>query len=167
MSVMPTLVLRPALPDDEAFLRSMLYEAAFWRQDRSDRPRLDAALASPELTRYVDAWGRDGDRGIIAATPAEELGAAWYRRFSAAQPGYGFIDEDTPEVSIAVAHPHRGAGIGRALLAALVAQARVDGLPALSLSVEADNPARHLYQRAGFEAVVPRRTRRRSDPPDG
>jgi ribosomal protein S18 acetylase RimI-like enzyme len=39
------------------------------------------------------------------------------------------------------------------LLAALVAAAREHGLAALSLSVEPDNRARHLYERFGFQEV--------------
>ncbi len=39
------------------------------------------------------------------------------------------------------------------MLAALVAAAREHGLAALSLSVEPDNRARHLYERFGFQEV--------------
>jgi ribosomal protein S18 acetylase RimI-like enzyme len=47
----------------------------------------------------------------------------------------------------------RGRGIGGALLTALCDAARREGAPALSLSVELDNPARRLYERLGFEAL--------------
>ena len=81
------------------------------------------------------------------------VGAAWYRLFSADEPGYGFLDEATPEVSIAVDPAFRGRGVGTALLDALCERARGDGLPALSLSVERDNPARRIYERRGFVEV--------------
>lgn len=81
------------------------------------------------------------------------LGAAWYRRFSAEVPGYGFIDADTPELAIGVVAVARGQGVGSALLVALVDAARHDGYRALSLSVERTNPALRLYQRLGFVPV--------------
>lgn len=34
---------------------------------------------------------------------------------------------------------------------ALERRARADGMPALSLSVKRDNPARHLYSKLGYE----------------
>jgi RimJ/RimL family protein N-acetyltransferase len=68
-------------------------------------------------------------------------------------PGYGFVDESTPELGIAVSPEVRGRGIGRALLASLIEHARAAQLPALSLSVESDNPALRLYERLGFEKV--------------
>jgi hypothetical protein len=41
-------------------------------------------------------------------------------------------------------------GIGRCLLAAILAQARLDEVAQISLSVETDNPARRLYEPFGF-----------------
>ncbi len=46
----------------------------------------------------------------------------------------------------------QGAGLGAALLAALIAESRRDGVP-LALSVLFANPARHLYERLGFRIV--------------
>ena len=55
-------------------------------------------------------------------------------------PGYGFVDEETPELAIAVVPSRRGRGIGEAPRGALRAR-RTDGYGALSLSVERENPA--------------------------
>lgn len=98
--------------------------------------------------------GRTGDRGLIATAGGEPLGAGWYRLFSEDERGYGFVDTDTPELTLAVAAAHRGKGVGTTLLAALLLQARLDGFFALSLSVERDNPARHLYKQLRFEPVA-------------
>ena len=127
----------------------MLYEAAFWRRDRP-RPPIDVALSDPALARYVDEWGRPGDAGVIAAEQGVPIGAAWYRLFPPDAPGYGFLGVDIPELSIGVRPEWRGRGIGTALLGALIERARREGVRALSLSVEPDNPARRLYERHGF-----------------
>lgn len=115
---------------------------------------MDEALADPHLARYLNGWGRDGDAAVIAEEGGDPIGAAWYRLFSAEEPGYGFLDASIPELSIAVRADRRGKGVGAALLDALVDRARADGHPALSLSVEAANPAASLYERCGFVKVV-------------
>jgi len=71
----------------------------------------------------------------------------------AEDPGYGFVSADAPEVSLTVEAEHRGLGVGTALVAAAVEEARRRALPALSLSVEDGNHARRLYERCGFTAV--------------
>jgi ribosomal protein S18 acetylase RimI-like enzyme len=68
-------------------------------------------------------------------------------------PGYGFVDEATPEVTIGVDAAYRGQGIGAELLAALAELARAEGFRQLSLSVEPANPALRLYKRSGYRAV--------------
>jgi len=82
------------------------------------------------------------------------VGAAWYRLFRKDQPGYGFVDEETPELAIAVVPSRRGLGVGEALLDALCDRARADGYRALSLSVARDNaPLVTFYEQHGFSVV--------------
>ncbi len=105
------------------------------------------------MARYLCGWGRHGDSALIAGEDDGPVGAAWYRLFPEGEPGYGFVATDVPELSIGVAADARGRGIGTLLLDALIADARNGGFPALSLSVEPDNPAVRLYERAGFSRV--------------
>ena len=90
---------------------------------------------------------------MIAELDGEPVGAAWYRLFTEDEPGYGFVDEKTPELGIAVVPLHRRKGIGETLLRALMVQAREDGFPSLSLSVAAHNRSRMMYERVGFPKV--------------
>lgn len=142
------LRLRRAGPDDAAFLTEMLLEAAFWRPGAA-RPAAAQALADPHLRRYVEGWERPGDLGVVAEdlTP---VGAAWWRYFEPDAPGYGWAGPSVPELAMGVRPGERGRGIGTALLGALVGYARERHVPALSLSVERDNPAARLYERVGF-----------------
>ena len=53
-------------------------------------PRLLRALARRRrgpAQRYVDGWGRAGDRALVAIDDFHPVGAAWYRLFSEAEPG--------------------------------------------------------------------------------
>jgi ribosomal protein S18 acetylase RimI-like enzyme len=141
--------IQPANPDDVAFLARMLVEAVNWRPGRR-RLALDDVLADPHLARYVRGWGRRGDGGVIAEESGGRVGACWYRLFSADEPGYGFVDDRTPELGIAVVAAQRRRGVGRALLGAALSEAAAEGFAAISLSVEPDNPSRMLYEQLGF-----------------
>jgi GNAT superfamily N-acetyltransferase len=111
----------------------------------------EAAFAIPHIRRYLDGWGRPGDAGVVAVTGEDRrLGAAWYRFFPGDDPGYGFVASDIPELSIGVIAEARGTGVGTELLRALLRLARDQGLQAVSLSVDRQNPARRLYERVGF-----------------
>jgi GNAT superfamily N-acetyltransferase len=98
--------------------------------------------------RYVQNWGRRGDAGVIAFTGRNEYGAAWYRLFTAAEPGFAFVDDETPELTIAVVPSHRGKGAGSELLEALLDRARGDGFSRVSLSAEKGQTG--FYERFGF-----------------
>jgi RimJ/RimL family protein N-acetyltransferase len=145
--------LRPATPTDAPILRAMLYEAAFWNP-ATPRPDIDEALADPHLSRYIHGWGRDGDLAVIALDRAgQPAGAAWLRRFPSDAPGYGFVDAQTPELSIGMRAECRGQGAGTALMFALLDAARIQGIAAVSLSVDPANPSLRLYERFGFVRV--------------
>src|SRR5690242_3443600 len=135
----------------------MLYEAVYWHDDGAEeRPPLDGLLANDEIARYVAAWGRPGVVALCALDRRDEpVGAAWYRRFPASTPGYGYVADDIPEISIGVYPEFRRQRVGSLLLGALIARARRDGERGLSLSVHSENPAKRLYARLGFEVVPP------------
>jgi GNAT superfamily N-acetyltransferase len=140
---MTDLLVRKGGAQDVRFLRDMLHHAYYWRE------RVPGSLAS----RYVRGWGRPGDTAVIALENGFPVGAAWFRLFRPDEPGYGFVDESTPELAIAVVPSKRGHGVGDELLSALIQKARSAGYGRLSLSVEPGNPARKLYERHGFEVV--------------
>ena len=140
-------MIRPGTPQDARFLRDMLRHAYYWRSGKDE----DESGLHP--MRYVENWGRPGDAAVIALDEGFPVGAAWYRLFKQSAPGYGFVDEQTPELAIAVVPSRRGRGYGHELLGGLLDCARRDGFDAISLSVAKDNPARHLYESYGFEPV--------------
>ncbi len=141
--------IRSLTPTDQPFLWEMLYQALYVPVDETPPPR--DVIYQPDLARYVQDWGREGDRGFLASDLAtgEPIGAVWLRFLTGENEGYGYIDDQTPELGLAVLPEYRGQGIGTALLNALVAV--VPG--SISLSVSADNPALRLYQRFGFAIV--------------
>jgi GNAT superfamily N-acetyltransferase len=134
-------VIRPAGPQDVRFLRDMLKHAYHWRLNED--PDLPVA-------RYVNNWGRPGDAGLVA-WEAGPVGAAWYRTFPADAPGFGFFNEDTPELAIPFVPSRRGGGLGGQLMSALLDRAREQGYPAVSLSAE--KGMTKLYERYGFRPV--------------
>jgi GNAT superfamily N-acetyltransferase len=144
---------RLATVADEPFLWTMLYEAAYWNE-AEPRPAWETFLADDHNRRYLDDWGRPGDAGVVAITEGGmSAGAAWYRLFAAERPGWGFVAEDVPELSIAVLPALRGKGIGTTLLRALIDEGKRAGFSALTLSASQANPAVRMYERAGFVVV--------------
>ena len=61
--------------------------------------------------------------------------------------------EDSHLIDITLVASCRGKGIGRALLRALIVDARVAGRT-VSIHVESNNPARRLYDRLGFQEAA-------------
>ncbi len=151
---MTAIRCRPAEADDFAFLATMLGEAAVWRPDKPT-PTGAEVMADPRYAMYLEGWPREGDYGLLAVDVAP-LGAAWYRTYTEAVHGHGFVAEDVPELSIAVVAGRRHEGVGRQLLTALIDASIEQGHRALSLSVAEHNPARHLYQSVGFVLVSQR-----------
>lgn len=130
----------------------MLYQSLYVREGGEPFPR--EALDRPEISRYVEGWGRAGDSGFVAVdgSSGEPVGAVWLRLMAGAGKGYGHVDDETPELGMAVLPGHRGRGIGSRLLDRLLESAGADHRQ-VCLSVSADNPALRLYERAGFERV--------------
>jgi ribosomal protein S18 acetylase RimI-like enzyme len=144
--------VRRASADDGAFLQQMLGLALAWRPGAAV-PTHAEVMARADMARYVQDWRRHGDVGVVAEVDDRPVGAAWLRFFTADDHGYGYLDDETPELSIAVLDGARGRGHGSVLLRSLLRDAQSAAIQRVSLSVEFDNPSRHLYRRLGFAVV--------------
>jgi ribosomal protein S18 acetylase RimI-like enzyme len=92
------------------------------------------------------------DLGFAAEENGRLIGAAWLRRWPSSERGFGFVDVETPELSMALLPKYRGRGLGTRLLRHLLSTA-AERYDAVSLSVSVSNPARRLYEREGFTPV--------------
>lgn len=144
--------VRQLLPSDQPFLREMLYQSLYVPEGSPPFPR--DVVNRPEIAKYVRAWGRVGDMGFVAidVSSGEAIGAAWLRLLTGDERGYGYVDDETPELGMAVLPGYRGRGVGSDLLGRLLKSAGVV-YRGVCLSVSTDNPAVRLYERAGFERV--------------
>ena len=130
---------------------------------RRARPTdLDAIMGLERATFVTDAWPVDAMRRELEATHTYYLVA---------------VDDTHPDVvigyagllaptgsgqgdiqTIAVDEAHRGKGLGRTLMHALIAEARRRSAAELFLEVRADNPvAQALYESLGFTSIGVRR----------
>lgn len=141
--------IRPATTEDTDVLWMALSQAASYAEP------IDAREADHEIRHYVEGWGQPGDMAVIAddIDTGTAVGAAWIRLLPEDDPGYGFVDAETPELGIGILPAFRGQGIGGRLLDALlpIAAAR---FRTVSLStLDTNDVARRLYASRGFETV--------------
>lgn len=114
---------------------------------------LDDVDSSDEISHYFADFPGERDFGLVDFEGDTVRAVTWLVFLPADRPGYGFVEVDTPELSITTFDDFRGRGIGTALLRMLLASAREKGLRTISLSVEDGNRARRLYERVGFNVV--------------
>jgi GNAT superfamily N-acetyltransferase len=145
-------MFRPLERGDVELVKWALYEAVSWNPDRA-LPPYDLVIDHPQLARYHGDWGRPGDAGVVAEADGSVVGVSFYRPFTDEDHGQGYVDEHPAEIDVAVVDERLGEGTGGRLLEDLAQQAREAGLARLSLAVDADNPARRLYQRLGYQEV--------------
>jgi ribosomal protein S18 acetylase RimI-like enzyme len=143
--------IREIKPDETEFLREMLYAAIYFADEGKQLPF--AIVFEPPISKYVDDFGREGDYAYVLVDKDELVGAVWARLFAESEKSYGFVDGETPELSIAVRENYRNRGFGRALIEKLLGALRAAGYEKVSLSVDKRNRAVGLYRKLGFETV--------------
>ena len=151
-----SVAIRPLAPSDQEVLWDLLH-VALW--DPPPAPlRSREVLQHPEVRIYAEDFGRrEGDLGVVAEIDGKVAGACWMRLVKGGQ-GLSYIDEDTPQLGIALFPEHQQKGYGEKLMRAALAAAEAAGYRQVALSVHPQNPAQRLYRLCGFEQVDVRRT---------
>lgn len=135
--------------DDTAVL---LLEATRLNVNWTGEERVDDAgvLADRSLAHYAVLHPGRGDFGLVAEIGGRAVGVVWLLFLDASDPGYGYVADGVPELSVCVWPGYRGVGIGRLLLEEAFLAARKRDIRRVSLSVENGNPATRLYRDVGF-----------------
>ena len=139
--------IRSLTGQDEPILWEMLFYGL--SSAGKTKPPSRDIVRRPEVSRYVEGWGRAGDTGFVAHDKKNRslLGAAWLRRRTDKS-------DTSPELALAVKPEHRRHGIGTALLTQLV-RANPDQ-STISIGFVAGKPVLRLYERFGFKVVEQR-----------
>jgi len=145
------ITYRAITSTDFSFLKEMLYETIYVPEGEDPYPI--SILELPEISKYISNWGRQGDFGFIASINNSPVGAAWARLFNEQNKGYGFVNAETPELSIAIKQSYRSKGIGNQLMKQMIALAKEKGYKQLSLSVDKRSRAVLLYKKLNFEII--------------
>lgn len=138
-------------PSDYDFFLKMFHLSLY--KPPGQEPFPFAIIHEPDLRKYYHDWGRAGDLAFLAREKTNRIGMIWSRMFSKEKPGYGFVDEATPEFGLAVVQEWRGKGVGSKLLTHLIEELKKGSTQRLSLSVSKGNLAKNLYDRFGFQEV--------------
>lgn len=137
---------------DTEFLWEMLYQAIYVPEGQTPPPK--AILQESNIKIILEGWGRKGDLGLIAVDSSNKpVGAVWMRLFDDSNKTFGYVDNQTPILGIAMLPNTRGKGVGTLLLEEAFKEAKAIGFKKISLSVDPQNPALRLYERFGFEKI--------------
>jgi GNAT superfamily N-acetyltransferase len=131
------------------FLEDFLFEAMYVPEGSS--PIDKSIIFQPELYSYVKDFGQEHDLGFIIESDSKPVGAVWTRLFTDEQKGYGFVDNETPELSMAINSEFRNQGYGTQLLEKMLLKLQELGYKKVSLSVDKRNFAYQLYLKFGFQ----------------
>jgi ribosomal protein S18 acetylase RimI-like enzyme len=132
----PDLVIRPFAAADQAAARRLILDGL-----GEHFGMIDESL-NPDLTDIAATYLAPGHRFVVACLAGELVGTGALR----------FLGEQVGElVRISVSPRHRRQGIGQAVVAHLIAQARQRGLARLLVETNHDWVAAvNLYRRFGF-----------------
>lgn len=143
--------IRNIQPQEIPVLDDFLYEAIFIPQGVVPPPR--SIIEQEDLQLYVRGFGESPhDHCLVAECDGKIVGAVWVRVMD----DYGHVDDQTPSLAISLYPDYRGQGIGTQLLRQMMELLRQKGYAQVSLSVQKENYALRMYQKAGFEIVKDR-----------
>ena len=145
---MSNFVIRKLDISEASLLKEFTYLAIYVPQGVKMPPK--SIVEQPALKIYYQDFGTEkGDICLVAESDNKIVGAVWTRIVN----DFAHIDDNTPSLAIAVAKESRGKGIGTRLLNDLLTVLKVEGFLSVSLSVQKENYAVKMYEKAGFDVV--------------
>lgn len=139
--------IRELKQNEIKLLDTFLYEAIFIPEG-VQAPSKDI-IKHLDLQIYVADFGKKNDVCYVAEVEGKIVGAVWTRIIN----DYGYVDDETPSLSISLLKDYRNLGIGTELMKQILLTLKEQEYNQVSLSVQKVNYAVHMYKKLGFEVA--------------
>ncbi len=148
---MEEIQIREIKNSETYLIKEFLYEAIFQEDKTNLLPK--EIVQEPNISIYYKNFGSKDDNCLVGVHNNKIIGMVWTRIFKGDIKGYGYVDYETPEFSIAVLEEYRQKGIGKMLMEAMLNLLKTKGYKRASLSVNKKNYAQKLYLQVGFKII--------------
>ena len=141
-------IIREMRREEYPLLEEFLFQAIFQKDPENPIPFEE--IYKPSLQVYIKDFGdKPDDHCLCAVENGQVVGAVWVRII----PGFGSVDDKTPEFAISLLPEARGKGIGTELMRAMLRHLKVQGYEKTSLAVQKANYAVRMYEKVGFKTI--------------
>lgn len=148
---MGNYTIREIKPSEINVLKDFLYEAIFQKDE--DNLISKDIIKQPEISVYIDNFGKPDDNCLVAEIDGKIVGAVWTRILAGNPKGFGNVNNKTPEFAISLYKDYRNQGIGKKLMLCMLELLKDKGYKQTSLAVQKENYAYNLYSALGFKNI--------------
>ncbi len=106
-----------------------------------------------EYHKYIKDFGKENDFALVCDDDGRVSGMIWTRLFKESDNSFGFIDEETPELTLSVLAGYNEQAIGKELLELLFNELKIRGVKQVSVSICENHDIYDVYTLVGFEKV--------------
>lgn len=103
--------------------------------------------------KYIKDFGREGDFALVCEDDGRVSGIIWVRLFKEEDKSFGFVDENTPELTLSVLAGYNEQAIGKELIELLMNELKIRGVKQVSTSICENHEIFDVYTLVGFKEV--------------
>ena len=126
-----------------------LYNSIFQKEDEE---MLDVSIINEEkYQKYIKDFPQENDFALARELNGRLSAIIWSRLFKKEDESFGFVDEETPEITLPVLAGYDEFQIGKEILEILCNELKILGYFQVSTSIDNDNPIVDMFVSLGFK----------------
>ena len=141
-------VLRTLAEYEYDILPIFLYNA-IPQDDKEDL--LDISVIREErFNKYIDKFGKEDDYALVWEKDGQIAGLAWTRLFDESNKGFGYVSDDTLELTVSILPGYNVQKISAELIEVISNELRIRDYKRVSVSVSENDELLDVYKKYDF-----------------
>lgn len=130
-------------------LPTFLYNSIYQNED--DELLDYEVIKKKQYNNYIADFGKETDNAIVWEIEGRIAGLGWSRLFHEDDDSFGYVDENTPEITLSVLPGYDVQLIGPELIGVLFNELKIQGYKQVSINVDARYEYLDMLEKLGFE----------------